>query len=134
MTNLLKRPLLAILACVTTACALPGEPSKADDPPFLLPRMERAVLIVSRASSVPDDGCSYRLAIDSNEAGSLAPKGWITLYPPAGVHLVSLRAEGDGCALAVQIRTRLEANHQHRLQIVRGANGSLTWDGDGPQP
>ena len=79
MTNSVTRPLLFTLACLTTACAAPGAmPSRTEDPAFLFPRIDHAVLTVSRASSVTADGCSYRVAIDSREAGLLALKGWVT--------------------------------------------------------
>ncbi len=133
MTNLLTRPILFTLACLTTACSVPQEaPSGADDPAFLFPQMNRAVLTVSRVGSAVDDGCIYRVAINSIDAGTLAPKGWISMYPPAGAHLVSVRTEGVACPAAVQVRTQLEANRQQRLQIVRGANGSLAWGSEDP--
>ena len=133
MTNLLTRPFLTTLACLTTACAAPGDaPNRTDDLAFLFPRTDRAVLTVSRAGPVVDVGCTYRVAINSNDAGSFAPRGWISMYPPAGTYLVSVRAEGVACPSAVQVRTRLEANRQQRLQIVRAANGSLRWDGEDP--
>ena len=133
MTNSLTRPLLTILACLTTACTAPGEVrDTSDDQAFLFPRIDRAVLTVSRARSVAEDGCSYRVSIDSHEAGSLAPKGWITMYPPAGTYLVSVHAEGGACAAALQMRTRLDVHHEQRLQLVRAANGSLRWNDEEP--
>ena len=103
-----------------------------DDQAFLFPRIDRAVLTVSRAGSVAEDGCSYRVSIDSHEAGSLVPKGWITMYPPAGTYVVSVHAEGGACAAALQMRTRLDVHHEQRLQIVRAANGSLRWNDEEP--
>ncbi len=130
MTDSLTRLLLSALAGSIAACSAPGAVRPSDDPSFLSPQMHRAVLIVSRVGSVMDDGCSYHVAIDSTEAGMLAAKGWVTMYPPTGTYTVSVRADGIGCPAPVQVRIRLEANQQQRLRVARGANGSLAWSAE----
>jgi hypothetical protein len=122
---------LATLACLTAACAAPSKATgDGADPAFLFPRAGRATLIVMRGPSVADDGCTYAVAIDANVAGQLAPSGWITLYPPAGTHVVSLQPSGRACPRNVEIRTRLEAERSQRLQIVRTTTGALQWKTD----
>ena len=118
-----------ILGCLTAACS--SSPAIAqDDPSFLSPRVGHATLTVVRDLSVVDDGCTYALAIDSTVAGQLTPGGWITMYPPAGPHVVSLRPQGSSCPAGTETRMNVETAGSHRLQLVRTKPGALQWKVD----
>ncbi len=121
---------LATSAGLVMACAAPKGAVESDDAAFLFPRPGRATLIVARAASVTDDDCAYWVAIDANVAGRLTPSGWVTLYPPPGSHVVSVRSSGVACSSSAEIRTRLESDQHQRLQFVRTATGALQWQGE----
>ena len=127
--------IFSTLACLSVACTSPGQaPSEIDDPAFLSPQADRATLIVVRAGSVPEDGCSYLVALDDKVAGKLTTNGWITMYPSTGTHLLSLRPEGVTCAREVQTRIRVEAARSSRVQLIRAPDGALRWDNEGRVP
>ncbi len=127
MIRLHRLPSFATLACLVTACAAPDGPADPVDAAYLFPRPGRATLIVARASEAYDDDCAYTVAIDAADAGPLTRTGWVTMYPPAGGHVVSVRTAGPACPGATEFRTRLAADQHQRLVIERTATGALQW-------
>ena len=123
------------LGSLVAACSSPATTDDRD-PAWLVPRAGHATLTVVRDLSVVDDGCSYAVSIDAAEAGRLVPGGWITLFPPPGMHVVSLRPAGAACPPPSQARPRIEPGRSHRLQIVRTPAGTIQWrvDDDRPVP
>jgi hypothetical protein len=121
------------LTCILSGCATqpaseyrPVPPARLLTTHFLEPSPDSAAIDIRRDAGAMNKGCQVRVSLDSKLIAWLRPAEHVTLYPPAGRHVISAYLPGLCGGDLTDTFADAKAGEHLVLRIGADHSGSIT--------